>query len=89
MYLRQVHTRAGIIWHVDDDKELWALSVPPFRRLSSLITVILSLFLCLLLKREVKYSQMETDQLTLGAWWMNTSCGGLNLSEKKRRTQRN
>ena len=36
MYLRQVHTRAGITWRVHDDKELFALSVPPFRRLSSL-----------------------------------------------------
>ena len=36
MYLRQVHTRAGITWLVHDDKELHALSVPPFRRLCSL-----------------------------------------------------
>ena len=45
-----------------------------------LISVILSLFLCLLFKtldkREVKYSQMETNQLALEAWWTNTSCGG-------------
>ena len=41
-----------------------------------LIAVMSSLFLCFLLKKEVKCSQMETDQLTLEAWWMNTSCGG-------------
>ena len=41
-----------------------------------LIAVMSFLSLCLLWKREVKYSQMETDPLTLEAWWMNTSCGG-------------
>ena len=45
-------------------------------------------FLCLLLEREVKYSQMETDQLTLEAWWINTSCGGFKPFWEQRRTQR-
>ena len=26
---------------------------------------------------------METDQLNLEAWWMNTSCGGFTPSENK------
>ena len=30
MYLRQVHTRAGRIWHVHDDKELQEMSVQLF-----------------------------------------------------------
>ena len=41
-----------------------------------IITVMLTLFLCLLLKKEVHCSQIETDQLTQEAGWMNTSCGG-------------
>ena len=40
MYLRKVNTRAGIIYRVHDDKELQELSVPPFKRLSSLISEI-------------------------------------------------
>ena len=31
MYLKQAHTRAGIIWFVHDDKELQVFSVPPFK----------------------------------------------------------
>ena len=34
MYLRQIHTRARIIWCVHDAKELEVLSVSPFKRLS-------------------------------------------------------
>ena len=37
-----------------------------------LLTVMSSLFLCLLLKRKVEYSKIETGQLTLEAWWINT-----------------
>ena len=46
MYLRNVYTRAGIFWRVHEDKELEELSVPPFKILSSPITVISSCFLC-------------------------------------------
>ena len=42
-----------------------------------IITVMLTLFLCLFLKKNVQCSQMETDQLTLEAWWINTSGGSL------------
>ena len=38
------------------------------------------------LKKTIKGSQMETDQLTLEAWGMNTSCGGWTtfLQKKKK-----
>ena len=37
---------------------------------------VVPLSLSLIKEREVKYTQIETDQLTLEAWWINTSCGG-------------
>ena len=49
-------------------------------------------FLCLLLKRYVKCSQIETDQLNLEASWMNTFCDGstpLKIREEFKRTDRN
>ena len=33
---------------------------------------------------------METDQLTLKAWWINTSCGGLTAyKEELKETEKN
>ena len=42
MYLRKVHTRAGIIWYLHDAKELHELVVPTFKRLSSIIAMYLA-----------------------------------------------
>ena len=54
-----------------------------------LLIAVMSTLFCLLLKGEVKYSQMETEQLTLEAWWMNTSCRRSTPFWEWRRTQRN
>ena len=47
------------------------IRVPPAISYLLLIAVMSSLFPCFLLKKEVNCSQMETDQLTLEAWWLN------------------
>ena len=84
MCLRQVHARAGIVWRVHGDKELQELSVPPFTRLSSLITVILSPFLCLLLKRKIEstWFNFKTKPCTLACCWeveACTDCMGMDI----------
>ena len=40
---------------------------------------------CLLLKKDVKCAQIETDQFILEAWWLNTSHGGKTPFEKKKK----
>ena len=59
MYIRHVHTRAGRIWRVHDDKELQTMSVPLFLGFFSLIAVISSLILCLLVKRKIKRTRFN------------------------------
>ena len=59
MYMRHVHTRAGRIWRVHDDKELQAICVPLFQGFFSLIAVISSLILCLLVKRKIKRTRFN------------------------------
>ena len=65
VYFGQVHARAGRIWRVHDDKELQELSVSPFYRFPSLITVISSLFLCLLVKRKIKSTRFTPLNWTM------------------------
>ena len=73
MYLIQAHTRAGIIWHVHDDKKLHELSVHSFKRL---ISVILSPFLCFLTKRKIEstWSIPRTEPCTFVCCWAVELC---------------
>ena len=62
----QFHSTATTSWHNSTTSHQLMCSF------LLLFSVKSSLFLFLVLKKEVKCSQMETDQLTLEAWWMNT-----------------
>ena len=61
---------------VHDDKELQELNVPPLKRLSSCITVILSPFLCLFMKRKNKSPWFipGTEPCTIACCWADEVC---------------
>ena len=59
VYLRRDHIRVGRIGRVHDDKKLQEMSVHRFKGFFSLIPVILSLFLCLLVKRKINRPRLN------------------------------